>query len=697
MSTLKIIKEYYGSTDHDLQYMALREDFSINDIDNDVSLLMNKLILPILSNEQSMELVNLVCYELLPRIIKKIRESYKGNSDIFKLIETKILVPFVNGLDIEKRSLLFLQCLKVTLKVIHDLMKQDFVKKTYNGNINIPGITFNIDDSFVKFFSKKILKRGLFEVDKHLCYESLTYLIQLYYDGRTHCIGKDVLTQILKECSQDEDIDPAAKSLLSNLFLLSNCIELSYVSDYIDEKILLETSTYWYKYSMLVNEYFDTRLLPKLEIRKIVDSGEMFKILTILTNFKPFYSTRILHVGSSYLSQTNVIRLIKDLIKLSNSLEIEISGKKLDNNLFSHSSTHVNNGQYINTSSKENKNSNGRGKKYEEEDSYLEELSKTSDPYDCYNEEEEEYIAFEEEEEEEAEYCGGDKKNDNIDAIDSIEDENKTEIKQMENIKSMIMDILYSCDISPAIENHFLVTDDSVVSEIYHNLGFQTDANGIFALFQFSPVLEDVDLNLIINDKNYREKILKEDIFHSLDYKFASSIDNLTDLQFCVDIIEKLIRDPNFELNTRDKSIISLMLIPHIKRNKQFIRIIKVGNMKQKVDEGSSTRTSIYSILSQMDKLPFNVACKILEDVVANGLKDKNETIQFLSGQIINKILKDYYDTIQALAEDWYQETIMNNLLEVLYRSSDATSSETATLSNIVEKYPVINSNRENE
>ncbi|CAB4254245.1 similar to Saccharomyces cerevisiae YOL025W LAG2 Protein that negatively regulates the SCF E3-ubiquitin ligase by interacting with and preventing neddyation of the cullin subunit, Cdc53p [Maudiozyma barnettii] len=709
MIILKIIEQYYESTDSDLQYMALRNEFTITDIDNDVSLLMNKLVLPILLRETNMDIINLVCYEFLPRFVECIRNNYSVNRDIFKFTENKVLTPIVTNIRVENRSLIFLQCLKVLCKKIYDLIDITQKEKNRNEKFNVPSIIFNTDSTFVFRTLTNIKETKLIETEKYLCYETLNYLLPLYFDGHTHCLPKDILIMLLKEYSQEELINPNTQNLLDNLCRLTSPIELSYAAEYIDDYVLLEMSKCWYKFNILVDEYFDTRLLPKLEVTKIGNKPDFINTLRIITNFEPYYSTRILHIALPYLAQDNVIRLMKCCIKLVNILDIAINERKLENDILSKSSNHIsdeynednilvsNNDNIVSSSKPKSKINNNETR----DDKYLEELSLATETYDFGNDDEEEDVFMEDDDVNDtnknvlndvhdSESADSDKRITNEEFSNIEQHENEDGIQQVELIKSMILSILKNCDISLQTERYFMEMEDISFYTSYRNMGLTADKTAIVTLFKFHSNVKQIDLQKILTDNDYYQYFTKDDIFSTLDYKSASSVDNLTDLQFCVDIMEKLIRDDNFELNIRDQSILSLIVLPHIKKNKQFVRVLKVGNMKQKVDNGLATRTSIYSILSQMEKLPYNVACKILEEVVVHGLKDKNNTIQYLSEKIIEKILNEYYNTIQGLAQGWYQVAIMNKLLDIIYGSSAVSTTETSVLSNLIDTYPSV-------
>ena len=706
MIILKIIEQYYASTDSDLQYMALRNEFTINDIENDVSLLMSKLVLPILLEESNMTIVNLVCYELLPKFMQCIRDNYQSNRDIFKLVENRVMIPIANNIRNPDRSLIFVQCSKMLFEKIYKLVDLDQRGKSRSSHVNIPSIIFNNNDSFVLLYLKKIKEMNLFETEKYLCYETLNYLLPLYYDGHTHCIPKEILIPLLKQYSQEELINPSTQALIGNLSRLTSSIELSYCSEYIDDCILLEMSKYWYKFNILIDDYFDTRLLPKLEVTSIDDPASFIDILNIIINFGPFYSIRILHIGLPYLAQENVIRLIKNCIKLLNIVDIDISQKKLENNMLTETVTADrensiamagnNEPQYKNATN-DNKNNN---ETETQNDKYLEELSLVTDNYD--NDDDEEEFQMEDDDNEDEETAdlsiNGDESQSTYsrELVNDIhystleEHDNDNRIEKIATIQSMVLSILHNCDISLQTERYFMEMPNLSIYNIFRDMGLTADKNAIVTLFKFHSTVQQFDLNIVLTDPEYYKKYTKDDIFATLDYKSASSVNNLTDLQFCVDIVEKLIRDDNFTLTTRDQAILALILLPHIKKNKQFVKVLKVGNMKQKVDDGLATRTSIYSILSQMDKLQYNVACKIIEEIVIHGLKDKNSTIQFLSEKILDKILNEYYNTIQGLAQGWYQAAIMNKLLEILYGSNAVSTTETSVLSNIIDTYPSV-------
>ena len=702
MIILKIIEEYYASADIDLQYMALRNDLTVSDLDNDISLLMNKLILPILADEQSMTIVNLVCYELLPRFLQAMRDAYKPSKEIFRLTETKIFVPLMRNLSHESRSLVFLQSLRVTFRKIRALMAIDDATRSKNRNVNVPVVIFNSNDQFVRDLLDKILQQGLFHRERVVCYEMLNHLVQLYYDGHTHAIPRTILGTILKECAQDDTLEPLVEELASNLCLLTSAVNLGYNSAHITDTLLLTMSKHWFKFNTLADEYFDTRLLPRLEVDTLDDTRAFLNILRIIANFKPYYSTRILHAGLPYLAQDNVTRLITDLIMLINKFDIRISERRLEIDILAHSSGHIN--EIHSDGGDGNDPAAPRAtiltsrpvaphmeKQPSAQDSYLQELSLANDTYAFggADDDDDNDIMFEEEED--SNIMDDDSEQSSAhpsSTLAATTEETEAEIQRIKEIHEMILEIIHSIDISPNVDSYFMNTEKHLLNSTYRSLNLKVDEKAIVTLFQFSPDVKEIDLREVLTDDKYYEKYTKEDIFRTLDYKSASSMDDLKGLQLVVDIAEKLMRDKNFGLTVRDQSILSLILLPHAKRNKQFICIIKVGNMKQKVDEGVSTRTSIYSILSQMEKLPMNVSCKILEDMAGVGLKDKNENVKFIAEKVMENILEQYYEAIIALAQNWYQVSIMDNMREVLYGSPNISASESWALSNLIDTYP---------
>lgn len=64
-----LIEKYRSTKDNDLKYMLLRQNFEINDIENELIPLINYLLLPILVEEQDMEILNLVSFQVFPNLV----------------------------------------------------------------------------------------------------------------------------------------------------------------------------------------------------------------------------------------------------------------------------------------------------------------------------------------------------------------------------------------------------------------------------------------------------------------------------------------------------------------------------------------------------------------------------------------------------------------------------------------------------
>lgn len=135
----------------------------------------------------------------------------------------------------------------------------------------------------------------------------------------------------------------------------------------------------------------------------------------------------------------------------------------------------------------------------------------------------------------------------------------------------------------------------------------------------------------------------------------------LSILQRCIELTGKLL------LNINDDKMISFIvnniLLYHIKPNKKYNNVIKVGNLKQSIDNGITLRLTLYSIIqSYYNKIEYRSSCNIIFNIIKYGLKDTEYKIQCITLQILNKILTKNYDTIKGIDKNWYNEIILTNI-----------------------------------
>lgn len=150
-------------------------------------------------------------------------------------------------------------------------------------------------------------------------------------------------------------------------------------------------------------------------------------------------------------------------------------------------------------------------------------------------------------------------------------------------------------------------------------------------------------------------------------YTIQSTLESETTLQpllLSVEILNQLLLTGYTEI---DYSPVCQSLVRHMKQNKAFLQTIKVGNLTQTIDDGSTLRTMVHSTILQIittRKLDYPTCCKLLTEAVSRGTRDVDPTIEQLSLRIIQNLLQSHYNTIRALDSSWYDQTLLPKAAE---------------------------------
>lgn len=150
-------------------------------------------------------------------------------------------------------------------------------------------------------------------------------------------------------------------------------------------------------------------------------------------------------------------------------------------------------------------------------------------------------------------------------------------------------------------------------------------------------------------------------------YTIQSTLENETTLQpllLSVEILNQLLLTGHTEI---DYSPVCQSLVRHMKQNKAFLQTIKVGNLTQTIDDGSTLRTMVHSTILQIittRKLDYPTCCKLLIEAVSRSARDVDPTIEQLSLRIIENLLQIHYNTIRALDSSWYDQTLLPKAAE---------------------------------
>lgn len=156
-----------------------------------------------------------------------------------------------------------------------------------------------------------------------------------------------------------------------------------------------------------------------------------------------------------------------------------------------------------------------------------------------------------------------------------------------------------------------------------------------------------------------------EEIIRVIDI-LDSSVD-YNEIQDVMGLVENITKDSHFDkIYPQMQLKLYKGLLTRLKRDKEFVKVLKVGNMKQKIDEGLDIRITIYSILLQTKDSTFTytLACMILEAISEFGVKEKDPSILTQIETLYKKIITKYGTYLEGIDPEWFETHIVNAISE---------------------------------
>ncbi|CCK71949.1 Lag2p KNAG_0I01630 [Huiozyma naganishii CBS 8797] len=584
MTVDDLIREYYQTTDNDLRYMALKTPMDIIRTDDDLTLLLNKLVFPILSGESFSDIVNLLSFELLPQWSTTLFKKFDNRAQL-------IYLPFIRQcLHNDSKQTIFLQSLRNILQNVE-------TDTEWNCDVALS------DDSIIFEFLEIIKMNNFYQTQSQLCKETLNILIKLCYDTDVRALRTEILVKVLAICSEEDHNDinseaftfsPITETLLCNSCRLTNSTNLAEALSYISDNELEVISKYWFQFNRA------PQVVLKIAGNLSADSKTLERDLTIVKNFRKFYLMNCFSSKAPVINQNEAFELVKALINLHQSLKHTTLSKTTSVDATDATSDNLHMGQFENADD-------------DEEDvdqrEYLDQLLNEDDAE----------LHFEEETDDEA-------------------------------------------------TNDYATRSIKIIEDILGDISVdQIDRAAL-------GMLERPELELLFLSADQPAPAGRESEYIPIAERLTSS-QELAELQKNMNCMEQQLRDENFP-NAIERSHLVNSVLRHLQRNKQFVKIIKVGNMKQKIDEGLNLRTVSYSVLFQVPEFSYDETCMIIEAIVEFGLREKEESIQKRITALFQKILAPHFYNIQGLDQGWFNENVRNTIYMKSRASPDDAKSQ---------------------
>ncbi|CAI4036297.1 hypothetical protein SMKI_15G1360 [Saccharomyces mikatae IFO 1815] len=648
----KLIEQYRCTKDNDLKYMLLRRDFEIKDIEEELLPLINDLLLPILVEEQDMEILNLVSFQVFPNVVLcMINNSIPSQ---LKWLTSLVWNPLLDQSMVHAdRSFVLIETLRNILQKIEKASPQGYRQPVTHSLEFISKFIVEMKRHMCEIDAAQ-LSHSLSESNMLIYIESLDLLLKLNLFSDATCppsmaklpfsILNDVFTiaQDYSATNTNESIDKITEKLFLTSTQLAHPMDLEKLCLKINYSTLSVISRIWYKFGPIVNGLFADRLLPIISSSAIVEECSVEEILEIIYNFHPYFSIRRLKDNSPLLSESTINQLREGLFSMLSGLNDSL--KREQNERLHSDSQSVDDDDGIVSDNDP------------EQQAYLEEL--ISDDYDenMYN---------------------SDTDNENADGsnLEGNDEPTKDSI-ETNKILSIFAELHYPQ------EERFSELLTELQAKITISSSFIDKILSQEAIALSTCGGEIADLNEILNEVKSNKLTRKNAIFHTLTHTLSlQSCSELADLQLSVEVIDHLlVKNHSNNINRDEQFQLIKLILPHLKTNKSFIDTLKAGNYTQKIDEGVTLRTMILSLLLQLLPLDYSMLGEILPTISRYSVRDKDLTVRDLSLQLLNQILSIYYNYLIGIDWDWYN----NNFYQVLQENCTKKDIDT----NILQKYP---------
>nr|AAB16890.1 Lag2p [Saccharomyces cerevisiae] len=559
----KLIEQYCSTKDNDLKYMLLRQNFKINDIEDELAPLVNELLLPVLVEEQDMEILNLVSFQVLPDLVLSMISDPAAAQ--LGWVISLICDPLLNQSMIHaNRSFVLIETLRNVLQKIENSPHLD-----YHQPVN----------SSLEFISKFIveMKRHMCDVDAAHVSHSLSESNMLIYIESLNLLLKfsffsdaaspsvmvtlpfDILNDVFtiaqdySATNTNESIDRITEKLLLTSTQLTHPVDLENLCPKMKYNTLAAVSRIWYKFGPIVDKLFTNRLLPVLFPPQMGEECNVEDVLEIVHNFHPYFSIRRLKDNRPLLSDSTISQLREGLFGMLSILNDSLTRTQNEND---HGSDNL-----IDSD-------DGFGSDNDpEQQAYLDEL--VSEGYD-------ENMYDGDTDDEDADDINVEK---NDEATKDITETNKILLifselhyPQEERFSELLVELQTKIAINTSLIDKILSKETTELPT----------HNG-----------EIADLNEILNEVKGNKPIRKNVIFVSYAILSLQSGSELSVLQLSIEVIDHLLVKNHSNNITRGEQFQLIKLIlPHLKTNKSFIDTLKAGNFTQKIDARSDLKNN---------------------------------------------------------------------------------------------------------
>ncbi|CCK73583.1 Lag2p NDAI_0G06000 [Naumovozyma dairenensis CBS 421] len=633
----KLIEEFQGTRDNDIKYMVLRQlnDTPLSTSNDDSSSVVHEILLPILLNEPDMELVNLVSFQTFGNVAVQFIAHPRFLNDI-------VLNSLLSPQQQRGRDIIVVQTLKNILKKLAD------TKKMMNDTHILQA--GNLIGPFAELI-RKSTDNGTNNI--LLARETTNLMLILFHNWCEQPVPREaanlLFDSLFKSVAPENSnvsspLDNVTKSLIHHLVKCSDVASIQYFLQCNNEEIVFEMCAEWPRLGRFVEDILTEVLLPLLvgtRIRNLesTDKDELIRSLEALHRLLPFYSYPTMSTGKVVVPDELKHKLSKEVFELCTLL-----ADRLEQNHIKQDSAKTNIGDQP---------EQAIAQEDPEQVAYLEELD-ADDEAD---------IEFDNSDEE-------------TDSYQNINNYRPRAAEDQSIFKLCFISLLaLKIDKGTYTREEFKLRR---ILTIYNQLFDIEEPIDVFEekeiVDKYTSPFHSIDLQMIYqhvsNNNKLGESYIKN-LLSTLKTILTNDTPDASQLQLALEIVDQLVKPDrideliNKNYASDNLNVTVTWLIPHLKPNKLYIRTLKVGNFKQKIDEGTTLRTTIYTILSQCyDHLDYNTQCCLIQNIIKYGFKEQDSSIQKFSINIFTKILQFVTDPLMALDLEWAKSEIYHPILK---------------------------------
>ncbi|SCU91535.1 LAMI_0E06282g1_1 [Lachancea mirantina] len=216
--------------------------------------------------------------------------------------------------------------------------------------------------------------------------------------------------------------------------------------------------------------------------------------------------------------------------------------------------------------------------------------------------------------------------------------------KDPEIIDEMPLDALRCLLLSPVVQKRIdFLRGPSVVSE--------------------DDSLETIQTVLLAREQ--LEGVSKTQILQSIARSLDSESSSLMDFQVALDTLLLATKLQAFE-NYQDQML--EIVLPQLKPNKNFVKTLKAGNLKQTIDDGSVLRLSCYTLIKHL-KPSYEKTLQILDACIDRGFKDE-VNVKDAALEVFMQFFQRTWSELRIRDSSWFQIEIIPKIRERIEKNA---------------------------